>query len=66
MNRINQRTPQRLCTSPPSAHPVLRPTQRLRDDADSILRDVAYVLHLTGRVKAAMLEERELTETAAV
>jgi hypothetical protein len=31
-----------------------------------MLRDIAYVLHLTQRVKASILEECEQTATAAV
>ena len=42
----------------------LRPTQRLRDDAEAMLREIAYVLQLTRRVKAEIRQEREFVEAA--
>lgn len=35
-----------------------RVNESLRDETERTLRDIAYVLHLTGRVKKAMLEEQ--------
>ncbi len=66
MNRIFPRTPAAPLETPKKTRPVSRPTQRLRTEAELMLRDIAYVLNLTQRVKAAILEKQELTETAAV
>jgi hypothetical protein len=41
-----------------------RSSQRLRNDAEKILRDVAFVLAMTRRVKSEILESREFAETA--
>ena len=51
------------------SNPYYRPVKRLRADADAALREMAYVLHLTRRVKASILEdrhERELSGPTAV
>lgn len=32
---------------------------RHRDEAETMLRDIAYVLHLTRRVRESILQERE-------
>lgn len=66
MNRIFTRQPHMRTRTPKSSHPRLRPPQRVQRDVETMLRDIAYVLHLTRRVKAEMLEERELADTAAV
>ena len=39
---------------------------RLRADADAILRDMAFVLKMTQRVKAEMFEENSQSEPLAV
>jgi hypothetical protein len=41
---------------------VVRSTRRLGDEAEALLRDVAYVLHLTRRVKADILQEHALAQ----
>ena len=65
MNRFFLGTPAAPVATP-NTHPVLRPTQRLRTEAELMLRDIAHVLNLTQRVKASILEKHELTETVAV
>ena len=66
MNRIFPRQPHMRTLTLKTTHPCLRPTQRAKRDVETMLRDIAYVLHLTRRVKAEIVEERELAETAAV
>jgi hypothetical protein len=65
MNRIfpaASKSPKRRKAIPVVCHPA----QRLRRDADAILRDVAYVLALTRRVKAEILGEVSMTQSAVV
>ena len=64
MNRIFPRHEIPTKTNPNMARPLAPSTKRLRTEAEAILRDVAYVLSLTQRVKADILGNRELTETA--
>jgi hypothetical protein len=58
MNRIVSRIPPQR-REPTSHNPYYRPTQKLRADAEAALRDVAYVLALTWRVKTSILEDTE-------
>jgi hypothetical protein len=58
MNRIFSRMPTQL-PEPATTHPGYRPTQKLREDAEAALRDISYVLTLTQRVKASILEDRD-------
>lgn len=46
----------------PATNPYYRPTKQLRADAETALREMAYVLHLTRRVKASILEDRQQRE----
>jgi hypothetical protein len=48
-NRLEQTTAEHQATA--KTHPVYRPTKRLRRDADSLLRETAYVLHLVRTVR---------------
>jgi hypothetical protein len=53
----------------PADNPYYRPTKQLRADAETALREMAYVLHLTRRVKESILDdrqERELCEPTVV
>ena len=43
-----------------------KPSLRLRHEANSFLRELAYVLHLTRQVKAELNQDRESAELAAV
>jgi len=55
MNRISSYFPQ---TQPKTqGHPALRAERKLRMDTDAMLRDVAFVLKMTQRVKAEILDE---------
>ena len=62
MDRLISRISQPQRRQPALSNPYYRPTQKLREDADAMLRDMAYVLKLTQRVKESILEERELPE----
>jgi hypothetical protein len=42
-----------------SVNPLHRPARQLRQETESMLRDMAYVLELTRRVKGQLLEEKE-------
>ncbi len=65
MNRIFR--PASKSQIPSKAIPVVcHPIRRLRQDAEAILRDVAFVLALTRRVKAEIVEEATRTEPAAL
>ena len=46
--------------------PMQKPSLRLRHEANSFLRELAYVLHLTRQVKAELNQDRESAELAAV
>src|SRR5262245_48007293 len=62
MNRI---TTQNTETQPEQqGHPGLRAEKRLRRDVESMLRDMAFVLKMTQRVKAEILNTA--SETLAV
>lgn len=53
----------------PATNPYYRPTKQLRADAETALREMAYVLALTRRVKASILEDgqpREFSEPTVV
>lgn len=57
MNRINAYYPK-------SQTPAVRPTtadKRLRRDAEAMLRDIAFVLKMTQRVKSEILASRAVT-----
>jgi hypothetical protein len=61
MNRIFP--PRTLAAKLPQSRKVRpQPTPGLRDDTEAALREIAYVLHLTRRVKAEIRQERELFE----
>ena len=64
MNRITSQMP----NSQPQAqgHPALRAERRLERDVETMLRDIAFVLKMTRRVKAEILAERSSRETLAV
>jgi hypothetical protein len=66
MNRIFPRNPYATKSTPKFTNPLHRPGQKTRAEVEAILREVAYVLQLTRRVKAEMLHEDEMTETATV
>jgi len=40
-------------------NPLHRPGKQLRAETESVLRDMAYVLNLTRRVKEQMVEEKQ-------
>jgi len=61
MNRIFPRNARPEPTAEP-ANPYYRPTRRLREDADVMLRDIAFVLSMTRRVKESILEDRQALE----
>jgi hypothetical protein len=56
MNRIVPRLFNRAAAAIASQS-CRRTTARLRDEADAMLRDIAYVLQLTRRVRNEILEE---------
>jgi hypothetical protein len=65
MNRIISHLP----TSPQNrtqGHPALRAERKLRLDVESMLRDMAFVLKMTQRVKAEILNENSASEALAV
>jgi hypothetical protein len=66
MNRIFPRTPAAPKATTQKALRRLQPARRLHTEAELMLRDIAYVLQLTQRVKASILEKCEETATAAV
>ena len=43
-----------------AADPLVRQENRFRQDTVNALRDIAFVLKITERVKAAILEQPEL------
>ncbi len=53
MNRITSYLPQ---TSSNQVHPHYRPTRRLAEDSETTLRDMAYVLSLTRRIRDEIVE----------
>ena len=64
MNRITSH----LSQSQPrlQGHPALRAERKLRLDVEQMLRDMAFVLKMTQRVKAEILAENSSNETLAV
>jgi hypothetical protein len=49
-NRLEQTTTD-IHQATAKTHPVYRPTKRLRQDADALLREMGYVLHLVRTVR---------------
>jgi hypothetical protein len=47
-------------------HPALRAERRLRLEVERMLRDMAFVLKMTSRVKAQILAENSTNESLAV
>ena len=64
MNRITSHLSHRQLR--PQGSPALRAERKLRLDAESMLRDMAFVLQMTRRVKAEILEENSPTEPLAL
>jgi hypothetical protein len=65
MNRITSHLSQ--IESRTQGHPALRAERKLRHDVDAMLRDMAFVMKMTQRVKAEILEENLTSdETLAV
>ena len=44
-----------------NANPLHRPARQLRQESESMLKDMAYVLELTRRVKEEILEKEKET-----
>ena len=65
MNRIFNHERSSTTATPQSANAARRPDQRLRDEAESILREMAFVLAMTRRVKAEIVHQRDLIEAAS-
>ncbi|MEI7685162.1 MAG: hypothetical protein WCL32_09055 [Planctomycetota bacterium] len=55
MNRISSHFPQTQTKT--QGHPALRAERKLQMDTDAMVRDMAFVLKMTQRVKAEILEE---------
>lgn len=64
MNRIFATNRMTQPSTSGKATPRLRATQRSREDVEDMLRDIAFVLAMTRRVKSEILESREFAETA--
>jgi hypothetical protein len=64
MNRITSQAPN--CESQAQGHPALRAERKLQRDVETMLRDIAFVLKMTRRVKAEILAEQSSNETLAV
>ena len=47
-----------LCPANAGTPPVIDVAARLRSQAEAVLHDLAFVLHLTSQVKAELLLER--------
>ncbi len=47
-----------LCLASAGTSPVTDVAARLRGEAETVLRDVAFVLHLARQMKADLLSER--------
>jgi len=58
MNRIAAYLPENRIEAALS-NPLLKASARMRRDTDATLRDMAYVLALTQRVKAEILESHD-------
>ncbi len=62
MNRIfNNKAITRITRQIRSINPLHRPGRQLRMETEAALRDMAFVLQLTQRVKEQILEEKEET-----
>jgi hypothetical protein len=61
MNRIMPRFASQPTKPIPQVEQVLRSDKKLRADADAALRDIAFVLSLSRRVKESILQERQLS-----
>src|SRR4051794_7816489 len=48
------------------SHPALKAERRLRQDAETLLRDMAFVLKMTQRIKKEMLEDNETSDAVTV
>ena len=57
MNRITSPVTETQPTQ--QGHPALRAEKRLKRDVESMLRDMAFVLKMTQRVKAEILNTSE-------
>ena len=55
-NRISRYLPE---TETRQGHPALRAERKLKGDVEAMLRDMAFVMKLTQRVKAEILDENE-------
>jgi hypothetical protein len=58
MNRISNRFPRNRFPKPRSSKRV-PPLMRTRPEVETMLRDMAYVLHLTRSLKESMVARRE-------
>ena len=58
MNRISRYLPEATTSRPP----LDRADRRLKRDVDAMLRDLAFVMKMTQRVKTQILEDRESTD----
>lgn len=56
MNRISSHFENNQPKAKNQQNPLYRPTARLNADAETMLRDMAYVLKLTQQVKQEILE----------
>jgi hypothetical protein len=61
-NRITNYLPE----SPTTGHPMLKAERRLRREVESMLRDMAFVMKMTQRVKAQILADNETRDSLAV
>lgn len=64
MNRIFPRFQPATVIPRQDSFALMQYERRQRQVADALLRDVAYALHLTRRVKAELRQERALYEAA--
>ena len=64
MNRITSHLSQSQLR--PQGSPALRAERKLRLDVEHMLRDMAFVLKMTRRVKAEILQEISTDEPLAV
>jgi hypothetical protein len=56
-NRISRYLPEAS-----TSRPQLQADRRLKRDVDAMLRDLAFVMKMTERVKSQILEDRESTD----
>jgi len=64
MNRITSQMPKSQPQT--QGHPALRAERKLQRDVETMLREIAFVLKMTRRVKAEILAESSSNETLAV